>query len=509
MRQQANLTDMFETACRWVADGPFLIDDAWGLSGDAAARAARQGAARLHARGLRPGDVAAFLCGPSTAHAVTFFAAIRTGAVICALHARDTLPRLVRTVAEVRPRIVIADADNLALAAETAAMVDFGITIVALDEVAGLTDGADEALPHPCAPDDLTAIILSSGTTGRPKQVLHTHATLSATSMMAGPIYGVLGPSDAMVVPMSPSFAAWIHTVLPLVAARCGIVFQRKYETGGYVDLIEQHAVSLAALVPTLWRMVLPAMSGRDLPHLRVGMFSGEPGTPDLMRQLCARLPNVRSAYLASEGGCGCGVVADERILALDGMAGCAGQPVPGGDMRIVDPDSEILRELPAGETGEIVLRGPSLSTGYLLQLELTSRRFREGWWRSGDHGFIDANRMLHVRGRLDNRINSGGIKIHAEEIEAALMQLDIVRQAAVVGVPDDQWGERIEAHVTLACANPVSDAELAAAFDAATTLPRNLMPKRYHVHDALPTGPTGKIYRRALTDRHGHEGRS
>lgn len=502
MRHQANLTDMFETACRWVADRPFLIDDRSDLSGTDAARAVRQAAARLRRHGLMPGDVVAFLCGPSSLHAVAFFAILRAGGVACALHARDTAPRLERTIAEVKPRFLIADEGHLELAHSLAASADCVSATLSLDDVAKSEIGAEEGQAHPALPNDLAAIILSSGTTGRPKQVLHTHATLTATAMMAGPVYGVLGPSDSMVVPMAPSFAAWIHTVLPLVTQRCTIVFQRRYDTDDYVQLLEDHGVSIAALVPSLWRMVLPALARRDLPRLRVAMFSGEPGTADLVGQLRQRVGTVRGVYLASEGGCGCGIVADELTLGRDGMSACAGQPVPGADMRIVDPERESLRELPLGETGEIALRGPSLSVGYHDDLELTARRFQDGWWRSGDYGFIDGDRMLHMRGRLDNRINSGGIKIHAEEIEAALLQLSMVRQAAVVGVPDTQWGERVEAHLTLAGPQLCTEAEIAAAFDAATTLPRNLRPKRFHIHDALPLGPTGKLYRRALTER-------
>lgn len=502
MRHQANLTDLFETACRWVADRPFLIDDQSGLSGADAARAARQAAARLRQRGLMPGDVVAFLCGPSALHSIAFFAILRAGGVACALHARDTAPRLERTIGEVKPRFLIADEGHLKLAHSLVASTDCVSAALSLDEVAAPEVGAEEAEAHPSFPENLAAIILSSGTTGRPKQVLHTHATLTATAMMAGPVYGVLGPSDSMVIPMAPSFAAWIHTVLPLVAQRCTIVFQRRFDTDDYVQLLDDHGISIAALVPSLWRMVLPGLASRDLPRLRVAMFSGEPGTADLIGQLRKRVGTMRGVYLASEGGCGCGIVADELTLSCDGMSACAGQPVPGADIRIVDPESETLREVSLGETGEIALRGPSLSVGYHDEPDLTARRFQNGWWRSGDHGFIDGKHMLHVRGRLDNRINSGGIKIHAEEIEAALLQLSMVRQAAVVGVPDTQWGERVEAHLTLACPQPCTEAEIAAAFDAATTLPRNLRPKRFHIHDALPLGPTGKLYRRALTEQ-------
>jgi acyl-CoA synthetase (AMP-forming)/AMP-acid ligase II len=218
------------------------------------------------------------------------------------------------------------------------------------------------------------------------------------------------------------------------------------------------------------------------------------------VQALTGRFAAVRSVYLASEGGCGAGIVATEADLVRPGMAAAAGRPVPGADARVIDPDAEGLVDVAPGETGEIALAGPSLSPGYRGDAARTAGRFRNGWWRTGDLGRIGPEGLLHVAGRLDNRINSGGVKVHAEEVEAALLTLSCVRAAAVVGVPDQQWGERIEAHVVPA--DPSLDCDrLALAFAAATDLPRLLHPKRFHLHDRLPMGPTGKLYRRALRE--------
>ena len=174
------------------------------------------------------------------------------------------------TIAEVKPRFrLIADEGHLETGPQPCRIGRLRLRYpAAYDDVAeSEVWRTEEGEAHPSLPENLAAIILSSGTTGRPKQVLHTHVTLTATAMMAGPVYGVLGPSDSMVVPMAPSFAAWIHTVLPLVAQRCTIVFQRRYDTDDYVQLLDDHGISIAALVPSLWRMVLPVLSRRDLPR--------------------------------------------------------------------------------------------------------------------------------------------------------------------------------------------------------------------------------------------------
>lgn len=500
MLNGTNLTTMFETACWWVGTRPFLIDDLRGLSGTEAAASVRQAAARLRAAGLRKGGVVAFLSGASVDHAVAFFAVLRAGGAACFLHLRESDGRLADTLADIGPSILVVEDGAAERAAAIAANLEHSPPILTLARLSRFEQGDDEVAEADVAADDLAAIILSSGTTGRPKQVLHTHRTLHATAMMAAPIYGVEGPHDGIVIPMAPSFGAWMHTVLPFVAQRGTITFQRKFDAAGYVDLLEQQGGSVAALVPTVWRMILPSLAKRELPRLRVAMFSGEPGTPDLVNALNGRFSCLRSVYLASEGGCASGVVADEHLLARDGMSAAAGQPVPGADVRVIDPDSSEFRAVAEGEIGEIAVRGPSVSIGYLGQPELTAQRFSGGWWRTGDHGWIDSYRVVHIKGRADNRINTGGIKVHAEEIESALLRLPIVRAAAVVGVPDPHWGERIEAHVVLA--DPALGAEaVAAALETSGSLPRMMLPKRFHVHESLPSGPTGKLYRRALLE--------
>ncbi len=500
MPRPESLSQLFETACRWGGEGDRFTDPARRLTGPAAAAAARRSTAQLDALGLGPGGVAAFLCGPSTDHFVAVFGVLGAGGVFCALHVRETDARLALALAELRPAILIADPEELERARRVARQAGLTCPVVATPEVAG-NGGGRELAPRPVAPGALAAILLSSGTTGTPKQVMHSHESLAATAMTAGPVYGALGPRDGVAVPMPPSFAAWVHVVLPFLALRGRIAFLPRMEVESYLDVMEAERLTVAALVPTLWRAVLPALDRRALPALRVAMFSGEPGTPDLVAALCGRFPAVRGVYLGSEGGCAAGIVATEADLDAPGMAGAAGRPVPGADLRVVDPEAEGLVDLPPGETGEIAVTGASLSIGYRGDTDLTARRFPGGWWRTGDLGRIGPGGLVQIAGRLDNRINSGGVKVHAEEIEAAILRLPQVRAAAVVGHPDPQWGERIEAHVILA--DPDCDADtLARAFADACPLPRALHPKRFHIHDTLPTGPTGKLYRRALREQ-------
>ena len=128
--------------------------------------------------------------------------------------------------------------------------------------------------------------------------------------------------------------------------------------------------------------------------------------------------------------------------------------------MRIVDPDGPIDRQLSVGEIGEICVRSPSVAARYWKDEKRTAEKFVEGWWRSGDLGRVDDDGDLYVVGRTDNVINSGGVKVHAEEIEAALTRHPGIALAAVIGQPDETWGQRIEAHM-VAKGTPPSPEEL------------------------------------------------
>jgi acyl-CoA synthetase (AMP-forming)/AMP-acid ligase II len=349
-------------------------------------------------------------------------------------------------------------------------------------------------------PEDLAAILLSSGSTGRPKGVMHRHRTLLETAKAGQYIYGQITAYDSTAVMMAPSFAAWTHLVYPYLLARAKIVFGAAFEPAAFLDSVARERITMAPLVPTMWRLVLAAdAGGRDLSSLRVAVFSGEPGARRDIEQIRDRIcPNVFSIYLATEGGCAAGCLAVTYDLLDRDKPESIGKPVPGSDLRIVAAEGGIDAELPPGETGEIVLRGASVAAGYWRDPALTAQRFVDGWWRSGDLGVMDAEGDVFLKGRLDNVINSGGIKVHAEEIELALMRHPQIAQAAVIGIADARWGERIEAHLVARGAAP--DAAALDAFCRQTAgLAAYKVPKAFHFHTALPTGPTGKLYRRGL----------
>jgi acyl-CoA synthetase (AMP-forming)/AMP-acid ligase II len=236
-----------------------------------------------------------------------------------------------------------------------------------------------------------------------------------------------------------------------------------------------------------------------DLSHLKTIFYSGEPGSEHLLNDLHDKIgSNVMTSYLASEGGCAAGVVAGADILSVNSQSASTGYPVKDAEIKIINPDGGFEETIPVGETGEIVLKSTSIAVGYFGNLALSQNRFSDGWWRSGDLGVIDKDGLLYIKGRLDNRINTGGIKVHAEEVETCLLSHPGIMSVAVVGVPDDKWGQKIIAHIVTDY--PELDPEEVLNFCInRELLPKSHLPKEFYFHDELPMGPTGKLYRRGL----------
>jgi acyl-CoA synthetase (AMP-forming)/AMP-acid ligase II len=508
------LTSLVDLAMRRKGRDLLFADEHERYTGDEARVAVAQIGNGLVELGARQGDRVAFMATSSVRHALSFFACHRLGIIPCALHLREPLARLAEALKWLEADMVICDAEHEDLAGSALSAAARGVPVLGLgDAPASLAEAAvgeflvgDDVVPDLTSvhvrEDDLAMIILSSGTTGSPKGTLNLQRTLYATAMAGAPVFGAIGSGDALVVAVAPSAAAWIHMVLPFVAVSASVHFMRRFEAAAYVETLGRERITHAPIVPTMWRMALAAVEEdhSDLPWLRVAFFAGEVGSADLVAEMKRKLPGarLRTAYLSAEGGCASACVADESVLIDAQKASSAGRPIRGCELRVVALDGSIDDELPAGEEGEIVLRSASIAAGYWKAEELVQLRFINGWWRSGDIGYVDDQGDLFIVGRTDHVINSGGIKIHAEEVEAALMQHPAVTLAAVVPARDKRWGQAVVAHVVLSDPSTTADEIIAFCRDR-QLLASVKLPKKLVFHERLPMGPTGKLYRRGL----------
>lgn len=509
------LAGLYARACRWRGSLELFTDPTERISGRQAWQASLAIGGAFAARGLVAGDRIAFLCKPSVRHALAWFGVPLAGGVSCSLHIRETPERLGETLSWLGATTLVHDADLTSLAADvlrhakrrghTALGLSLGNRRNGDPEWEALLAAAP-ADPLALKPDHLAAIILSSGSTGRPKGVMHTHRTLAENAKAGQVLYGTVTTRDAALVMMQPSFAAWVNVVVPYVAGCGKVVFGDAFTPQGFLESIARERITMAPAVPTMWRMMFAEDTSRyDLSSIRNVSISGEPPSRTDLEQIYARVSRgISSFYSSSEAGTGGAVLATEADTlgvgrASGGKPDTTGRPVVGADIRIIDPEGDFQDQLPAGEIGEILVSGPSLAVGYWRDDTLTQKRFRDGWWRSGDMGYVDADGDLFVLGRTDNVINSGGMKVHGEEVERALLRHPAVAQAAVIGMPDDRWGQRIEAHVILKAGAAVTTEALASFCRLEGGLASFKVPKVFHLVDRLPTGPTGKLYRRAL----------
>jgi acyl-CoA synthetase (AMP-forming)/AMP-acid ligase II len=505
----ANLCDLYLRSTQWRGSEELFVDAQDRLSGNAALDASLRLASAYARLGAQPGDVVAFMCRPSARHAAAWFAATLSGRIACNLHIRDAAPSIGRVLKWLAPKIVVFDPDLTDLAGEAVAASGLELACLSLgndspDTASYSAALAQEARWDPAAnPIDsaaIAAILLSSGTTGDPKGVAHSHRSLLEGVKGGHQIFGGMSMHDTVLICMQPSFAAWSVVTLPMVGAKGRVVYGGQFNARNLLATCERERITLVPLVPTMWRMVFAEDHGSyDLSRLRCVTMSGEPPVQSDVETLRAHFcENISCSYLSSEVFTAGGVTALTPDLVERGKLGSSGRPALGVDVKIINPEGSFDDELPQGEIGEIAVSAPSLAAGYWHNEALSRKQFHEGWWRSGDLGHIDADGYLWVSGRTDNIINTGGIKVGGEEIEAALLRHPGIHQCAVIGQPDARFGQRIEAYC-VAASGDITPAELDRFLRESCNLAGFKVPKVFHFLDQLPTGPTGKLLRRAL----------
>jgi acyl-CoA synthetase (AMP-forming)/AMP-acid ligase II len=504
--------------CRWNAGKELIVDgEGRRYDGERLNREARAFAHGLRNRGIGHGSRVAFVGSASCRFYAAYFAAQKLGCVNCNIHARESADFMVRTLIGIDAAALVCSENMYAGCVEAAEALPVRIPVFSLGEAARAAPdaaygemvraGASEDPPAIVSPHDEAIIILSSGSTGTPKRIVHSNANFVRWLEAAPALFGHVTRSTRFLVNVGTSFAAWPFSSIPILYAGGTIVLMDGFAPEAFCEAVQREKITMAGPVPTMIRMLEPSITGRyDLGSFRMVLCAGEPPSEgDIERVLSWANTDIRCLYLASESAPAAATfweLADRQIL---GKAVCAGKPVPGADIRVVDPGGGTEDLCSSGERGEILLRGPTLAQGYLGDDELTARRFVGGWWRSGDLGWLDEDGYLHVQGRTDNVINTGGIKVQGEEVESCLIGHASVSQVAVIGVEDPRWGQRIEAHIVTSA--DVPESELRAY--CATRLASFKQPKSYVFHQQLPLGLTGKLDRVALRRRYGRDSAS
>lgn len=369
-----------------------------------------------------------------------------------------------------------------------------------------VASGTDDELPLPDAEDDAW-LLYTSGSTGRPKGVRVTHRTVGALIRNAREVLPVLGPGDAALhtAPIS-HFSGGIADV---VTASGGLnVYERAFDAARVADAAQGGEITVLPLVPTMITMLLEELATRGKPAGRIGNvrvlpYAGSAIQPDRAAKARAYFGEaMQQLYGASEAQLPITTLLPGDHVETTNERGLprlasAGKVTPHVEVEIVDADR---RPVSPGTSGEIRTRGDHVSAGYWRQPETTAETFADGWAHTGDVGYLDENGFLFLLDRRKDMIITGGFNVYPREIENVISELHGVREVAVVGAPDDRWGEAITAFVSTEPGPTLSPEGVLAHCRA--HLGGYKVPKRVVFVDELPKTGTGKIQKQLLREK-------
>lgn len=348
----------------------------------------------------------------------------------------------------------------------------------------------------PTSPSDVAVILYTAGTTGQSKGVALTHFNYDFMAKFLVSDFWRVGPDDVilMVAPASHIFGQTI--INAACAARARLTVLPRFEPEAFLRTIEKDQVTFFAGVPTLVHFMLnsPLVDEHNLRSLRHVMIGGAPLHPGMAKRFVERFQvEMITGYGLTEGVPVTFLNSDMYKRAPEGSIGL---PAFGTTVRIVDGAD---RDVPPGEPGEIIVRGPQMFTAYYNRMEESAAAWRNGWFHTGDMGRIDEHGYVYIVDRVKDMIKRSGYAVSPAEIERVLLTHPAVAEAAVIGVPDEALGEEIKAFVALKPGANASAKELIA--HCKTQLAAYKYPRLIEFRDSLPKNSAGKVLRRALRE--------
>jgi fatty-acyl-CoA synthase len=448
----------------------------------------------------QPGERVGIVDLNSEAVPLLLFGAALAGKAFVPINYRATDEQLQALVRRTGPAVVVVGEGM----AERIGPIE-GIRYVERKEL--LEIAADSSLPladpYGGDPDSIAVLLYTSGTTGEPKAAVLRHRNLASYILTTVEFAGS-DEDEAALVSVPPYHIAGVSAVLSSVYAGRRLVYMEAFQPEAWVDLVRSEGITHTMVVPTMLNWILDVVETKPggLPSLRSLSYGGGPMPMAVVERALLALPDVNfvNAYGLTETSSTIALLGPddhrEAIASSDpsvrGRLGSVGRPLPSLSVTIRDPAGELL---PPGERGEICVAGEQVSGEYLG----AATGGTEEWFRTRDAGHLDEAGFLYVHGRLDDVIVRGGENLSPGVIESVLLEHPAVSAAAVVGVPDTDWGEKVVAAVTLEPGSTATEAELKEFVKS--RLRSTMTPERIQVREDLPFNETGKLLRRVLRD--------
>jgi long-chain acyl-CoA synthetase len=449
----------------------------------------RAAESHLHDLDIGPRDVVALKLGNRVEFIVLLFAAWRIGATITPVNPSLTAGEVARQLDDSGSALLVVerDADELD---------SLGVPVLDVSDLRTVVEARSTREPY-VDPSALALLIYTSGTTGVPKGVMLDHANLDAMARMGRDAFRI-DESDRclLILPLFHVNGIVVSVLMPLLAG-ASVVVTSRFQPDTFFDIVAAERPTYFSGVPTIFSMLatLPDDVRPDISSVRFAVCGAAPAPAELLDRFEERYGvSIVEGYGLSEATCG------STANPIDGprKPGTVGVPFPGQELRILGPDGS---EVPQGVDGEVAVAGPNVMRGYLGRPDETAKVLVDGWLRTGDVGHLDDDGYLTLVGRSKEMIIRGGENIYPKEIEDVLTGDPSVLEAAVVGVPDEVWGEVVVAYVQ-AAPHTVVDLEALEARCAAN-LSGYKRPIAIHVLDALPRNAVGKVTKPALRAQH------
>jgi acyl-CoA synthetase (AMP-forming)/AMP-acid ligase II len=456
----------------------------------------------LSARGVGPGSVVGLLSHNCPELLETLFAANHLGAIAMPINFRLAPPEVRYLLEHSGAAALVCDEAMVEVATEATAGLG-GVLRACVAEpapdgwvpLADLRASGNRPAPVAAAADDVHRLMYTSGTTGRPKGVMLTHANLAWKNLAHIVEFDYTSADLGLACGPLYHVGALDLTTTSLIAVGATTIIHRTFEAADVVDELERSRVSTVWLAPAMVNaiMALPDVEQRDLSSVRLIINGGEKMPIPLIERIQATFPSAwfADAYGLTE------TVSGDTFLDRDSLVsklGSVGRPCLHLELDIWDDEA---RSVPAGERGEIVLRGPKVFKGYWQDPDATAAAFAGGWFHTGDIGVRDEDGYLFIVDRLKDMIVSGGENIAGSEVERVLYEHEAVLEVAVVARPDEKWGEVPVAFVVLRHEVTATEDELVE--HCRGQLAKFKVPKAVTFLDALPRNPSGKVLKRDL----------
>ncbi|MCU1614072.1 MAG: lcfB [Frankiales bacterium] len=485
--------NLLDTAPKEATRPALRMDDAsltYAEFRDAALRVS----AGLRARGVEPGDRVGMVLPNVLAFPVVFYGALLAGAAVVPMNPLLKAREIEYYLQDSGARVVVAAEQSARPAGEAAATAAIEAVTVGAAVPQELMAAEPQSEPVPREDSDTAVILYTSGTTGKPKGAELTHASLGSNARTTEETLLEATPDDVIMgcLPLFHVFGLTCSLNAGVLAGACLTLIPR-FDGGKALQVVERDHVTIFQGVPTMFSAMLhrPDPTEHDVSSLRLCVSGGSAMPVEVMRSFeetfgCI----VLEGYGLSETS----PVASFNHPHAERKPGSIGTPIRGVEMRLVDDDG---RDVPAGEVGEVAIRGENVMKGYWQRPEDTATAIPDGWFRTGDLARQDGDGYFFIVDRKKEMIIRGGYNVYPREIEEALYEHPAVAEVACIGVTHPDLGEEVAAAVALkpgASADVDELRDFAKARVAAYKYPRLLW-----LVDELPKGPTGKILRRAV----------